>query len=54
MWKMEQILQRKLLHQILISFHEICYRYSREDVNVQHTFLGSGKKCIVMVTVYIL
>ena len=49
-----QIFLCELLSQFLINFHETWHRWLSQDFDVQDTYFGCNKKCIAMVTVYIL
>ena len=50
--KLVEILRRELLPQFLTNSHEIWHRCLSWGVDVQDTFLDSGRKCVAMVTPY--
>ena len=50
--KWGELLHRKLLPQYLNNSHEIWHRCVPWGVDVQDTFLDSGRMCINMVTAY--
>ena len=47
-----KILRRELLPQFFTNSHEIWHRCLPWGVDVQDTFLDSGRKCVAMVTAY--
>ena len=50
--KLVEILRRELLPQFFTNSHEIWHRCLPWGVDVQDTFLDSGRKCVAMVTAY--